>query len=189
MHPAVFSRFCRNSEKYVRVIKCCKESCQTNNKLAIRDFWQIFRAFTALFKCKCVSPHFLSFISSAAQKMSILYRVSISRYIVCWSRGNNSRSCYREILSIFIGKGMIEKKKEDFLLCAPALQMCSFGSFLLVQMRFTDRSYTWPGERDNTAIFFGTEKTILSVLVSQILKAMYWQSTNGIRTKANEIAR
>ena len=129
MHPAVFSRFCRNSEKYVRVIKCCKESCQTNNKLAIRDFWQIFRAFTALFKCKCVSPHFLSFISSAAQKMSILYRVSISRYIVCWSRGNNSRSCYREILSIFIGKGMIEKKKKKISYYARRLYNVFFWLF------------------------------------------------------------
>ena len=177
MHPAVFSRFCRNSEKYVRVIKCCKESCQTNNKLAIRDFWQIFRAFTALFKCKCVSPHFLSFISSAAQKMSILYRVSISHYIFCWSRGNNSSSCFREILSIFIGKGMIEKKK-DFLLCAPALQ-CVLLALSYWSKCVSQTDLTRDPMKGTTPPFslVMPEKNILSVLLSQILKAMYWQST------------
>jgi len=79
---------------------------------------------------------------------------------------NNSRSCYREILSIF-SWGRNDKKKTRFLTMRATMHagftMCSFGSFLLVQMRFTDRCYTWPGVRDNTAIFVVTEKNILSV--------------------------
>lgn len=164
IHRAVFPRFCRNSEKnsekYVRVIKCCTESCQTNDGLAIRDFWQIFRAFKALFKRKCVSLHFLPFISSAAQKMSILCRVLINCYIFC-SHAIIAGHAIGKFSRSLLGKEWKIEKKTDFLLRTPTLQCVLLAlSYWSKCVSQTDATRDPVKGTTLTAIFFGTELKI-----------------------------
>lgn len=105
---------------------------------------------------------------------------------------NNSRSCYREILSIF-SWGRNDKKKNQISYYARhyarRLYNVFFWLFPIGPNAFHRQMLhvTWcKGQHRHFRCYW--EKYFIGV-VSQILKAMYWQSANGIRTKTTEITR